>query len=58
METAPVFTPKNLAIVLILVFIVSLASWSKLRFVDEGDHEQQRWRVEEYPGFMKKEKPH
>ncbi|PVV20258.1 MAG: hypothetical protein B6D78_11130 [gamma proteobacterium symbiont of Ctena orbiculata] len=45
------FTPKNVAIVLILVFIVSLASWSKLRFVDENDHVEQRWRVEDYPGF-------
>ncbi|MEW8645258.1 MAG: hypothetical protein AB2563_04100 [Candidatus Thiodiazotropha endolucinida] len=48
------FTPKNVAVVLILVFIVSLASWSKLRFVDESDHEEQRWRIEDYPGFTEK----
>jgi hypothetical protein len=52
------FTPKNVAIALILIFIVSLASWSKLRFVDENDHTPQRWRVDEYPGFSKKEKSH
>lgn len=48
------FTPRNVGVVLILVFIVSLASWSKLRFVDEDDHAEQRWRVEDYPGFTKK----
>ncbi|MBT3028856.1 MAG: hypothetical protein B6D72_13190 [gamma proteobacterium symbiont of Ctena orbiculata] len=48
------FTPRNVGVVLILVFIVSLASWSKLRFVDEDDHAEQRWRVEDYPGFSKK----
>ncbi|MEW8505240.1 MAG: hypothetical protein AB2598_00925 [Candidatus Thiodiazotropha sp.] len=48
------FTPKNVAVVLILLFIVGLASWSKLRFVDEDDHTEQRWRVEDYPGFFNK----
>ncbi|MES9990732.1 MAG: hypothetical protein ABW098_02190 [Candidatus Thiodiazotropha sp.] len=47
------FTPKNVAVVLILLFIVGLVSWSKLRFVDEDDHTEQRWRVEDYPGFKK-----
>ena len=48
------FNPKNLAILLILALIVSLASWSKLRFVEENDHAEQRWRVEDYPGFSDK----
>lgn len=45
------FTPKSVSIILILLFIVGIASWSKLRFVDPEDHQEQRWRVDQYPGF-------
>lgn len=48
------FTPKHVAIVLIIAFIVGLASWSKLRFVDENDHLEQRWRIEDHPAFKGK----
>ncbi|MCU7933013.1 MAG: hypothetical protein KZQ90_19645 [Candidatus Thiodiazotropha sp. (ex Codakia rugifera)] len=48
------FTPKLIAVVLILSCIVAFASWSKLRFVDEQDHEVKRWRIDEYPGFKEK----
>jgi hypothetical protein len=39
---------------LIIVFIVSLTSWSTLRFVDENDHVEQRWRIEDYPDLKDK----
>lgn len=45
-------TPSRVAVLLILVMIFSLASWSKLRFVDEEDHMSQRWRLEEHPQFQ------
>jgi hypothetical protein len=45
---------KSLAVVLIIVFIVSLTSWSTLRFVDENDHVEQRWRIEDYPDLKDK----
>ncbi|MCU7891181.1 MAG: hypothetical protein KZQ78_06030 [Candidatus Thiodiazotropha sp. (ex Ustalcina ferruginea)] len=47
-------TPKLVAVLLILSCIVAFASWSKLRFVDEQDHEVKRWRIDEYPGFKEK----
>lgn len=38
---------------LILILVVSVAAWSKLRFVGrEGYDEPQRWRVQDYPGFQ------
>ena len=46
-------TPTRVGVLLILLLIVALASWSKLRFVDENAEEPQRWRVEEYPGLQK-----
>jgi hypothetical protein len=36
------FTLKKVTVALIIVIIVSLASWSKLRLVDENDHVEQR----------------
>jgi hypothetical protein len=47
-------TPKLVAVILILSFVVAFAFWSKLRFVDETDHQVQRWRIDEYPGFQSK----
>jgi hypothetical protein len=52
------FTAKSVAILVLLLVIVVIASWSKLRFIDPQDHQQQRWRIDQYPGFMqKKSKP-
>jgi len=48
------FTPTRLKIVIVLLLIAVIAAWSKLRLIEPGDHEPQRWRVEEYPGFQKK----
>lgn len=42
---------KTAAILLILALIVITAAWSKLHFIDEADHEPQRWRVDEHPAF-------
>ena len=47
-------TPRRLKIALLLVLIIALTAWSKLRLIGPGDHEPQRWRVDEYPGFQKK----
>lgn len=45
-------TPTRVAVLLILLLIGCLASWSKLRFIDEDDHMSQRWRLEEHPKFQ------
>jgi hypothetical protein len=45
------FTPPRLIVLSILLLIVIIASWSKLRYVDEEDHEPQRWTVEDHPAF-------
>lgn len=45
------FAKKTAAILLILSLIVITAAWSKLRFIDESDHEPQRWRADEHPAF-------
>ena len=42
-------TRKALGVVAILILVVAVAAWSKLRFVDAEDHAPQRWKVEEYP---------
>jgi hypothetical protein len=43
---------RNVAIVLaILSLVVGIAAWSKLRFVDDEDHQPQRWRLDEHPAF-------
>ena len=49
-------TPKFVAVALILICIVAFASWSKLRFVDPDDHIEQRWRINDYPGFERNNK--
>ncbi|MBS1202316.1 MAG: hypothetical protein H6R22_825 [Chromatiaceae bacterium] len=50
-------TRKSLAVVAILSLIVSVglivsvAAWSKLRFVDDEDFAPQRWKLGEHPAF-------
>ena len=44
---------RNLLVILFILTLVGVvAAWSKLRFVDEEDHEPQRWRLEEHPAFQ------
>ena len=43
------FTPSRVAVLLILVLIVSIASWAKLRFLDDDSHLSQRWRLDDHP---------
>jgi hypothetical protein len=45
------FTQKSMAVVAILVLIVAVSAWSKLRFVDPEDHAPQRWKIEDHPDF-------
>ena len=47
------FTPARIIVLAILLLVVLIASWSKLRIVDEDDHEPQRWRIDEHPAFRK-----
>jgi hypothetical protein len=37
----------------ILVLVVVLAAWSRLRHVEESDHQPQRVRLEDHPAFQK-----
>lgn len=43
--------PTRVAAAILIVLIVALAFWSKLRFVDETTEGPQRWRIEEHPRF-------
>ena len=45
------FAKQVAAVLLILSLIVITAAWSKLRYIDEEDHEPQRWRIEDHPAF-------
>ena len=45
-------TRNFLVVLMILILVVVIAAWSKLRFVDEEDHQPQRWRLEEHPAFQ------
>lgn len=47
------FTSGRIKVVVVLLLIVVTTAWSKLRLLEPEDHEPQRWRVEEYPGFQK-----
>lgn len=51
-ERPPMLTRNFLVVLMILVLVVVIAAWSKLRFVDEEDHQPQRWRLEEHPAFQ------
>jgi hypothetical protein len=44
-------TPPRLAILSILLLVVMVAAWSKLRIVDQDDYQPQRWRIDEHPAF-------
>jgi hypothetical protein len=48
-------TPSRVFAVLLLVLIVAIAAWSKLRFLDEDSFKPQRFRVEDFPAFQKQE---
>jgi len=45
-------TPKALGVVAILILIVVIAAWSKLRFVGDDDFAPQRWKVQQHPAFQ------
>ena len=47
-------TRSRIIVLVILVVIVVLAAWSRLRHVDESDHEPQRVRLEDHPAFLDK----
>jgi hypothetical protein len=44
---------KRIVVLAILVLVVVIAAWSRLRHVDEGDHEPQRIRTDEHPAFQR-----
>lgn len=45
-------TRGRIFILLILVLVVLIAAWSRLRHIDESDHESQRIRLDEHPAFQ------
>ncbi|MEJ2620232.1 MAG: hypothetical protein P8163_08210 [Candidatus Thiodiazotropha sp.] len=45
------FTAKSFSTLLLLLIIVGVACWSKLRFTDPENHQEQRWRIDQYQGF-------
>jgi len=47
-------TRNRIIVLVILVLVVLLAAWSRLRHVDESDHQPQRIRLDEHPSFQKK----
>lgn len=47
-------TRSHIVILFIMVLIVLLLAWSRLRYDDDGDHAPQRVRVEDHPAFQKK----
>jgi len=52
MNRGKMFKPTRLKIFVILLVIAVTTAWSKLRLLEPQDHEPQRWRIEEYPGFQ------
>ncbi len=44
-------TPARVAVALILILVIALSFWSKLRFVDDTTDAPQRWRIDEHPRF-------
>jgi hypothetical protein len=48
-------TPSRVLVLLLLVLIVGLAAWSRLRFLDEDSFKPQRIRIEDFPAFQKQE---
>jgi len=45
---------SRIIVLVILVLVVIIVAWSRLRHVDESDHEPQRIRLEDHPAFQKK----
>jgi len=46
-------TPSRVLVLLLLVLIVAISAWSRLRFLDEDSFKPQRIRVEDFPAFQK-----
>lgn len=44
-------TPNRVLVLVILVLIVVVSAWSRLRHIDASDHEPQRIRIEDHPAF-------
>ena len=49
-------TTARTIILAILLLVVLIAAWSKLRIVDGDDHQPQRWLIDEHPAFRKDKK--
>jgi len=43
----------GLITLVILILVIVVAAWSKLRFLREGYGEPQRWKIEEHPAFQR-----
>jgi len=46
-------TRNRIIVLLILALTVAIAAWSRLRHVEESDHEPQRIPLHEHPAFRK-----
>ncbi|MCG6859821.1 MAG: hypothetical protein LJE70_00810 [Chromatiaceae bacterium] len=46
-------TRSRILVLVILVLIVVISAWSRLRFIDDKDFEPQRIRLDEHPAFRK-----
>jgi hypothetical protein len=46
-------TRRRIVVLVILILVVLIAAWSRLRHVEESDHEPQRIRLEDHPAFQK-----
>ena len=47
-------TRSRIIVLVILVLVVVLAAWSRLRYIEESDYEPQRFRLEDHPAFQTK----
>jgi len=47
------FTPSRIIVLLLLVLIVSISTWSRLRYVDDSDFKPQRVLLEDHPALRK-----
>ncbi len=45
-------TPNRVLVLVILVLIVVVSAWSRLRHIDASDHEPQRIRLADHPAFQ------
>jgi len=44
---------SRVIVLVLLVLIVVISAWSRLRYVEESDFESQRIRLDEHPAFRK-----